>query len=201
MGELIELLTKIVTGEKSRLFWAILIIVAILAVIVFPYIDANFLYYDRIEKRIDNLKNLVELTGKSLEENEALSKEYEGILEEIEIAREKALSNATKKEDSRHDRLVKFCSGAILWILLAMVMPFAKKKGEKRTVKQFLNNILAATFCLAIGTFAGYIFIFVPTLGSVEVNAILAPILQLIVLWLIIETPKREKLHNVSEVK
>lgn len=55
MNEWIELFTKIITGEKSRYFWVGLIVVAILAIIIFPYVDANILYYDRIEKRIDNL--------------------------------------------------------------------------------------------------------------------------------------------------
>lgn len=53
MGEkILDWFAKIATGEKRRWFFAALIIVAILGIIVFPYIDANFLYYNRIEKRI-----------------------------------------------------------------------------------------------------------------------------------------------------
>ena len=51
MDKLIELLVGVVTGKKSGIFWTVLIFLLIAVVIVYPYIDANFLYYDRIEKR------------------------------------------------------------------------------------------------------------------------------------------------------
>lgn len=64
MGEKIfDLVKSLATGKYSKIFWVILIIIVVLAIIVFPYIDANFLYYSRIEKRIDNLNNLVLLSG------------------------------------------------------------------------------------------------------------------------------------------
>ena len=92
MGEkVLDWLGKIITGPKSRFFWAFIIVALVIGIIVFPYIDANFLYYDRIEKRINNLQALVELAGTPLQENEALNAEYESILEEMETAREKAL--------------------------------------------------------------------------------------------------------------
>lgn len=71
MGEkVLDWLGKIITGPKSRFFWAFIIVALVIGIIVFPYIDANFLYYDRIEKRINNLKALVELAGTPLQENE-----------------------------------------------------------------------------------------------------------------------------------
>ena len=50
-----------------------------------------------------------------------LNAEYESILSEMENAREKALSNTGKQEDSRHDRLIKFLSGGALWFLIAVI--------------------------------------------------------------------------------
>ena len=113
MGEkILSWFERIVTGEKRRWFFAAVIVAIILGVIVFPYIDANFLYYNRIEKRIDNLTNLVNLTGVPLEENEMLYEEYLSILEEVKTARENALFGSGKAEDSRTDRMWKFAGGA-----------------------------------------------------------------------------------------
>lgn len=192
MDKLLELLVGVVTGKKSGVFWTVLIILLFTVVIIYPYIDANFLYYDRIEKRIDNLQKLVELTGEPLRENEDLNKEYLSILTEMETAREKALSNATSNEDSLHDRRVKFFAGAGLWYIVAVAVLFTKKKTEKWSFKKVFNNFCSATLCLGIGSGIGWIFTLIPTLGIVEVNAVLTLILEVVVLWLLIEQPKKK---------
>lgn len=193
MGEkILDWLGKIITGPKSRLFWAFVIVALVIGIIVFPYIDANFLYYDRIEKRIDNLTSLVELSGTSLEENEALYAEYLSILEEMETAREKALSNATSSQDTVHDRRVKFFTGAGLWYFLALIVLFSKKKTEKWSIKKVFNNFCSTVLCFGIGTGIGWIFTMIPTLGVVEVNAVLTLILEVVVLWLLIDQPKKK---------
>lgn len=136
MGEkVLDWLGKILTGPKSRIFWAIVIVALVIGIIVFPYIDANFLYYGRIEKRIDNLTSLVEVSGTSLEENEALYAEYLSILDEMETAREKALSNATNSQDTVHDRRMKFLQGqdyGILWLLWSCLRRRKPKNGPLR---------------------------------------------------------------------
>lgn len=181
---------KIATGEKRRYFFATLIIIVILGIIVFPYIDANFLYYNRIEKRIDNLSNLVNLTDTPLEENVILYKEYLNILEEMQTARENSLFASNKAEVSRTDSMWKFAGGALLWVIIAIVLFFSKKKGEQRTFKQFINNVPYAALCLMIGVILGGVFVFIPTIGIAELNFALAPIVEIIVMWLIIESPK-----------
>lgn len=193
MGEkILDWLGEVVSGPKRRIFWVFVIVALLIGVIVFPYIDANFLYYDRIEKRIDNLQKLVDLTGEPLRENEDLNKEYLSILNEMETAREKALSNATNSEDTLHDRRVKFFAGASLWYIVAVAVLFTKKKTEKWSFKKVFNNFCSATLCLGIGSGIGWIFTLIPTLGIVEVNAVLTLILEVVVLWLLIEQPKKK---------
>lgn len=193
MGEkILSWFEKIVSGEKRRLFFAFLIIVVILGIVVFPYIDANFLYYDRIEKRIDNLSSLVSLSGEPLENNEILHEEYLSILEEMKTARENSLFDGGKVENSKHDLAWKFAGGAILWVVVAIVLAFPKKKGERRPLKQWINNIAAVFFCLVIGAILGSIFVYIPTIGSVELNFVLSPVLQIIILWLILDSPKKK---------
>lgn len=165
MGEkILSWFERIVTGEKRRWFFAAVIVAIILGVIVFPYIDANFLYYNRIEKRIDNLTNLVNLTGVPLEENEMLYEEYLSILEEVKTARENALFGSGKAEDSRTDRMWKFAGGAFLWVIIAVVLLFSKKKGEQRTFKHWVNNIFSAIICLVFGGILGQVFVYIPTM-------------------------------------
>lgn len=192
MEKILDKLIGFASGPKSRTFWAILIVVCVLAIIVFPYIDANFLYYDRIEKRISNLQAMVNLSGASLEESEALNAEYLSILAEIETAREKALSNATSSQDTLRDRRIKFFAGAGLWYLVALVVLVTKKKTEKWSFKKIFNNFCSAVLCLAIGTVIGWVFTMVPTLGIAEVNGILTLILEIVVIWLLIEQPKKK---------
>ena len=199
MDKLLELLVGVVTGKKSGIFWSVLIVLLIAVVIVYPYIDANFLYYDRIEKRIDNLQKLVELTGEPLYENADLNKEYYSILKEMEIAREKALSNATNSEDSLHDRCVKFFAGAGLWYVVAIAVLFTKKKTEKWSFRKVFNNFCSTILCLGIGTGIGWVFTLIPTLGIVEVNAVLTLILEVVVLWLLIEQPKNRTSANIAK--
>jgi len=192
MGEkLIDLLGKIVTGPKSRIFWAFVIVALVVGIIIFPYIDANYLYYDRIERRINNLQALVDLTGIPLQENEDLYAEYESIIEEMESAREKALSNTTNNKDTIQDRRVKFLSGAGLWYIVALMVLITKKKTEKWSFKRIFNNFCSTVLCVGIGSGIGWVFTLIPTLGLVGVNVGLTIILEVIVLWLLIERPKK----------
>ena len=192
MGEkLIDLLGKIVTGPKSRIFWAFVIVALVVGIIIFPHIDANYLYYDRIERRINNLQALVDLTGIPLQENEDLYAEYESIIEEMESAREKALSNTTNNKDTIQDRRVKFLSGAGLWYIVALMVLITKKKTEKWSFKRIFNNFCSTVLCVGIGSGIGWVFTLIPTLGLVGVNVGLTIILEVIVLWLLIEKPKK----------
>ncbi len=191
MGEkLLEWVEKIATGEKRRWFFAALITIAILVIIVFPYIDANFLYYNRIEKRIDNLSDLVSLTNTPLEENEILYEEYLSILEEIKTARENALFGSEKSEDTKSDRIIKFAGGAILWFFVAVALLFSKNQAGQPAFKQFINKFFSAILCFIIGAILGYGSIYIPTIVSAKINFVLTPIIQIIVMWLIIESPK-----------
>ena len=67
-----------------------------------------------------------------------------------------------------------------------------KKKTEKWSFKKAFNNFCSTVLCFGIGTGIGWIFTMIPTLGFVEVNAVLTLILEVVVLWLLIEQPKKK---------
>lgn len=199
MGEKIfDLIKNLATGKHSKIFWGILIIVVVLAIIVFPYIDANFLYYSRIEKRIDNLVDLVSLSGKEIEESAVLLDEYNNIIEEIKVAQDKNMSTLFEdKEDSTFEYWAKFLSGAFLFWLVGVVILFQKNKENKLTFSYFVkNNFLVFIFCTIIGALIGYVFSMLPIFGSIWVNIIGVPILQLIVVCFLFT-----KTENKNETK
>lgn len=191
MGEkILGWLEKIATGEKRRIFFAVLIVLVILGMIIFPYIDANFLYYSRIEKRIDNLTSMVELTSRPIEQNEILYAEYCSILEEMSGARENSLFGNENVIESRKINFIKFLGGSILWIIVGMVMIFNKKKGERFSFKLLMNNLLASIVCLIIGGVLGYAFLNVPTIGKGIFNFIFAVVAEIVVICLLVDSPK-----------
>lgn len=193
MGEkVLEWLHRIITGPQSRIFWAIVIIAIIIAVVVYPYVDANYLYYSRIEKRIDNLQDLVELSGSSIEESEELNAEYQSILDELGVAREKNLSSATFREDTIEELRIKFFTGAGLFYFVALIVLVSKQKTEKWTFKRIATNFCSMALCLGIGTLIGWIFTMIPTLGTVEINGLLAIVVEIFVVYLIFTKPSKK---------
>jgi len=194
MGEKIfDWIKSLATGKNSRVFWGIIILLLIVVVIIFPYIDANFLYYNRIEKRIDNLSALVELSGNPIENSPELLAEYNSIIAEISNAQGKSISPSS--DSTTNNKIAfwgKFSGGAFLFALMGVIMLFKKNDKQKPTFSAYLkNNLLVSFLCLIIAGILGYIFSLLPVIFSVWVNAIAAPIIQLIVLYLFMQ-PKKQ---------
>ena len=73
MGEKIfDFIKGLATGKYSKAFWGVMILLVIFFILIFPYIDANFLYYTRI----DNLNALIKISGKSVYDTPSLPSEY-----------------------------------------------------------------------------------------------------------------------------
>ena len=105
------------------------------------------------------MQALVDLTGIPLQENEDLYAEYESIIEEMESAQEKALSNTTNNKDTIQDRRVKFLSGAGLWYIVALMVLITKKKTEKWSFKRIFNNFCSTVLCVGIGSGIGWVLL------------------------------------------
>ena len=174
------------------MFWAIIIICIIIFVVIFPYIDANFFFYSRIEKRLDNLQKLQEINGLAIDESPDLKAEYQSVLGEITQAREKTIIDNSQTSISKEsDYWIKFISGGFIFALVGIIGLFKGKKGEKLTLFLFIkNNLFIFIFCEIIAVILGYIFTMIPTIGSIWVNAILSPIIQLIIVYLFMQPKK-----------
>ena len=58
MDSLIKKLFEIATGKKAKIFWAVFLAIIVILLVLYPYIDANFLVFSRINKRIDILERV-----------------------------------------------------------------------------------------------------------------------------------------------
>lgn len=185
--KILELMVNTIKGKNGKKLIAIIILVLILIVIIFPYINANFLYYDRIEKRINNLKSLVELSGKNLSESPNLLSEYNSIIEEINNAQSKSLNTIIEPESNNSfDYWIKFISGGFLFAIISLLGLFQKEKNKKLTFNTFIKkNFLIFILCIFIAVLLAFIFARIPTLISPWINAFAAPILQLLMIYLL----------------
>ena len=185
MGEKIfDLLKSLATGNKSKKFWGALIVIFIIVLIVFPYLDANFFYYNRIEKRIDNLTSIVELNDDKIHKNQGLLLEYESIIREINDANQKSLNTFNNNMDNEFDFWAKAISGGLLFAIVGIIGLF-KKNNTKMTFSVFFkNNFLIFIICSLFAVILSFIFSKIPTLGNVWVNVIAAPIVELIIIYL-----------------
>ena len=185
MGEKIfDLLKSLATGNKSKKFWGVLIVIFIIVLIVFPYLDANFFYYNRIEKRIDNLTSIVELNDDKIHKNQGLLLEYESIIREINDANQKSLNTFNNNMDNEFDFWAKAISGGLLFAIVGIIGLF-KKNNTKMTFSVFFkNNFLIFIVCSLFAVILSFIFSKIPTLGNVWVNVIAAPIVELIIIYL-----------------
>ena len=132
-----EWIEKLATGKKARVFWAIVIAILIIFGIAFPFIDANFFFYHRVETRIDNLEKLVTISGVTVAEEPTLYAEYQDILQDMETARENSVFNLSFDGLVRTDTKIKFWSGCMIGIILMLAGLFEKKADRDWTIQVF----------------------------------------------------------------
>lgn len=76
----IELIvTAIQKNLKNPKLHVALIIFIIIVALVFPYVDANFFFYSRIERRVSILQSLSEIDIEKVNQSPALQEEYNAI--------------------------------------------------------------------------------------------------------------------------
>ncbi len=188
MDKAIELIISgIQKNLKNPRLYAALAGLIVIIVLIFPYIDANFFFYSRIEKRINIMQNLSEINMEKVASSAALQEEYNAILLDIEKQRERSVSGITfSKDQSDSVPLLKFLSGGLLAWIITLCVPFMNTFKDKKT--QVLAFLLLALFGGALGGI-GYI---IPTIFNPWINYIGYPTLQLIALIALLVKPKQE---------
>ena len=185
MNEIIKKIVEIATGKKAKLFWAVILGAFILFLVLYPYIDANFLIYNWINKRIAILEKLTDLDTTKIATNDNLQSEYDSILGEIVSAQNKSFGSITNNADTSQNQNIKFVSGGILFWFVSIILLFSKNN-QDGFFKKIFNKLLSTLLCVAIGYILAIIGKNIPTFINVWVNAILFPIIQIAFIGLLV---------------
>lgn len=172
-----EIILNILKDTKNykKIAW-VFILAILLLIVLYPIIDANFLYYKRVSNRIEILDKINNIEIEKIEENEKLKQEYDSILNEISEKENNYLNNILIKETSSRNNVIKFISSSWMFIIVGLILPFTKDKAKgKRT----LNNVLGGLLCLGIAWLFGFIGYKIPTIINIVVNIILYQIIMI----------------------
>lgn len=193
MSDIINKIIEIATGKNAKIFWAIILSVFVVFLLLYPYIDANYLVYNRINQRVDILDKITKLDIEVINSNALLKEEYDSILKEIESAQDKSIINITSINDSKEDEKIKFISGGFLFWFVSVFVLFAKSKQPVSRMKKIVNNMLSTLLCIGIGCLLAYIGKALPTFINVWVNAVAFPIIQLAIVGLLVYGTSNKK--------
>lgn len=207
IGKLIEeLLLWFKKNYKRPRLWIGIVITVFCFVLLFPYIDSNFFYFSRIEKRISILERVMELDNTKVNSNQVYRNEYESILQEIEQQRERSVNSIMNKaivyinsiviaDKGQGNSWIKFFTGAIWFFLVTLCVPLMN------TFKKKSDKILAFILLLIISTIVGCFFSIIPIIVTPMVNYVGAPILQIILVIIIASKNSRKEKGDLQMQK
>jgi len=182
--------SKILNMNKRKL-GVIVIIVFVSILILFPFIDTNFFYANRIKSRTDILQKITELDMDKINQDKNLTKEYESIVKEINESDSNYINKVLNNNKNDHT-IGKFISGGILWWLLGIIVLFFYNAFNKEDNKKGKNwgtriaGIAGFILCAIIGGLIGLICSIIPTILNIWVNYIIIPILVLVLIILLL---------------
>ena len=129
--------SKMLNMNKRKL-GVIVIIVFISILILFPFIDTNFFYANRIKSRIDILQKIAELDINKINQDKNLTKEYESIIKEINEFDSNYINKVLNSNKNDHT-IGKLISDGILWWLLGIIVLFFYNAFNKEDNKKGKN--------------------------------------------------------------
>lgn len=177
---------KIFNMDKRKLGITIIVLLVVI-LILFPFIDTNFFYSNRIKNRIDILQKITELDIDKISQDENLLKEYQSIVKEINESDNNYINKVLNNNKDDHT-IGKFISGGLLWWILGIVMLFFYNIFNKddKNGKNWGTRIAGFILCVIIGGLIGLICSIIPTIFNIWVNYIIIPILVLILMILLL---------------
>lgn len=188
-----KIFDEIKNNLKNPKLYVCVLSILIVVLLLFPYIDANVFYYNRVNNRVDVLIKVSEIDVEKLQDNDALMKEYNGILSEIEKQSDGSLGSVFIKETNNTVNIIKFIIGGIFFWILAIACFFIK--GFKR----FRYRILGFLTMVGFGYLFGLISKSIPTIITPIINYVAFPIILLSIIALLSinnKKIKQEATHN-----
>lgn len=200
IGKIIESMFDLLTKNYKRPgLWVTLGILFFCFVLLFPYIDSNFFYFSRIEKRIDVLEHVMELDAEKVNSNQAYIEEYNNILSEIEQQNDRTVNSPINKiihfanriinlDVDEGNKVVKFFTGTIWFVILTICIPFMK------TFKKKSDKWIAFVMVIIFTLIVGFVSAIIPTIIHPVVNYVGIPLIQIIFLiFLLVKTSKKNE--------
>ncbi len=185
-----KLFEKLINEKKGfKIIAWIFIILLILAIFLYPIIDANFLYYNRTNKRIEIIQKIISIDENAIKKDKRIENEYNSILEDMNNQSNNYINNIFQKETNKERNIAKFLAGSWIFILVGIIMPFTK---DKKNGKRFtLNNIMAGIFCFVIAGILGFICVKIPNIINFGVNIVLYLIILIFLTYTISTSGKK----------
>lgn len=200
MGKIIEELVELFKRNYKRpKLWLSVAIILFIVVLLIPYIDSNFFYFSRMEKRISVLDKVMSLDQDKINSNQAYIDEYQRILQEMEQQSERSINSLMNKfifqmnyitsmGNGEGNRAIKFFTGAFWSLLITVCIPFMN------TFKKRSDKLIAFILLLIMSGIIGWIFSIIPVIIVPMVNYIGVPILQIVVVIIIaVKSNKKKK--------
>lgn len=199
IGKIIDFIVEIFQKNYKRpKLWIGLLLFFFCIALLFPYIDSNFFYYSRMGKRINTLREVMELDQELINSNQAYINEYQSILQEMEQQRERSINSLMNQADNYFDNLVamgtgqgnkviKFLTGAFWCILVTVCVPFMNTF-DKRSEKLIVFIAL-----VVISSLVGWICSKIPIIINPWVNYIGIPVAQIILVIIIVTRSNKKK--------
>lgn len=173
------------TNLKNPKLYVGLFIILIVGVLLFPYIDANYFYYGRVEKRIEILYQISKLDKETMVDNPILVDEYNSILQEISKQKAGSIGSIFITENSKEVKRNKFIWGGLLGWILSIICLFIK-------LEKFWYKILGFCFFGLLGAGLGYVSMILPTIISPICNYIIMPSLECILFGIFISSSNKK---------
>lgn len=183
-----DILRKIFVAKNyKKLVW-IFIGALMLVILVYPILDANFLYHAREAQRVGLLQSLTSLNQDAINSDPRLAYEYNAILDDLTINRSHEVSQVINFNDTTNG-WIKFIAGAWLFTLVSLFVLFSKNNQTKK--HPFLNKVGTFLFCLIVSAILGWIAMIFPTVINVLVNVILYQIILCFLAYTITTSTKK----------
>lgn len=157
--------------KNNRKYKWIIIITILFTLIFYPIIDANFLYYERTKKRIDIINNISKLDINEINKDERIKGEYESILNDIDMQKEKNINSIIRVESTRFENICKCISASWIFILVGIFNIFSKQKETGKI--NWKNNILVSVCCFIISVILSVISLKIPIFINLPVTCII----------------------------
>lgn len=172
-----KLYDAVINNLKNPRLYIVILLVILVFLLLFPYIDANYFYYHRVNNRIEIVTKMMSIDKDKIRENSVLMKEYENLLVEIEKQSDGSIGNVFVNEKNPSVQRIKFISGgSLVWLLAIMALV---SKGNT-----FRNRIITAVVLAVIGCVTGGLSKIIPTIISPIVNYIGFPMVLIVLLAL-----------------